>query len=130
MRPGDLILAGNGPERFVALVADEVEGEFLIHLATNETEMATDLDLVLEAGECGTPYALMVHAEVYTTAGPDVAVETLGHVPSHLTTALRWSAATDGDTMAPYIRAIPLQDERDPRRAFRLTELARLKKLT
>jgi hypothetical protein len=115
--------------RFVIVVSrDETTRTLAIHLATNEVEQATDLDLIVDP-ERGLPFHLVLQGELY---GP-VFEEQLDGIATRfgidVTDAVAAALVSDGESLSNYRSGQPLGDASDPRREFKKQELDDLEKL-
>lgn len=137
-RPGELWVAhagvGTGKmntiARIVAVLAVGTGTETVtVQLATNETEQATDLDLIVPAHHAGAPFALAVQAEVY---GPLFAGQLgvkIGKLGEAEVRALSGALLSDGESLDGFPTGLPLAGLNDPRRRFKAQELAELSAL-
>lgn len=127
---GELVVADSGETRRVFLLTgiDPATRTLAVLLATNETEMATDLDMFIGAEESGAAYDVVVQAELYGHIFPEQLRKLVGKVDEETARMAADSLRSDGESLAGRPMAgPPLVYADDPRRAFKHEELADLR---
>lgn len=137
-KPGDVAAAFTawGSEkshsigRLVAVLrADERTKTVMIHLVTNETEQATDLDLIVRAGEADAPFDVVIQSELYAPLFTDQVRGVVGHLDEDRLRAIESALVTDGESLEGFATGSVLAGPEDPRRAFKEQELTDLREL-
>jgi hypothetical protein len=117
--------------RVVAVVTrDESNKTVVVQLATNETENATDFDLIVNMGEAGVPFALAIQSELYGPLFSDQLDGVIGMLGDRELHAVANALLTDGESLEGLLTGAPLGAAEDPRRAFKEHELDDLESLT
>lgn len=132
--PGEIVVACD-PERswgqrlviVLASNADTMTVDIL--LVTTDTEMASDLDLILVPEESGVPFPLMVESELYGPLFVEQLISTLGRLSKEHRAAAASALTTDGESLDEFATGTPLGPADDPRRGFKSEELRDLEKL-
>ena len=127
---GELAVAEalSGAIRRVVLVTgvDDSSRTLNIVLATNRTETATDLDIIVDRETSGAPYDLVVEGELCGPIFPEQLDDAIAMTTGGLAEAIAGALATDGDSLVDFRVGLPLADSEDPRRSFKKAELAEL----
>jgi hypothetical protein len=98
-----------------------------IHLATNEVEQATDLDLILDGDtEGGLSFPLVLQSELYGPVFEEQLQGSSARVAETTADALTNALTTDGESLDRHRRGSALIGPDDPRREFKRQELADL----
>lgn len=128
--PGALAIASSSDlrRRRVVLVTatDDATRTVNVLLASNRTEMATDLDLIVRTDESGAPYDLVVQAELYGPIFQEQLDGQVGEIDAAATQAVTDALDTDGESLDGREVGMPLGGLDDPRRAFKDHELGEL----
>lgn len=128
--PGALVVASSSDlrRRRVVLVtaADDATKTLNVLLASNRSEMATDLDLIVRADESGAPYDLVVQAELYGPIFQEQLDRHVGEIDAEATQDVAHALDSDGESLAGREVGMPLGGLDDPRRAFKGNELEEL----
>jgi hypothetical protein len=136
--PGEISIAAKAAlpasdtevRRLVAVLetSDETRTATIL-LVTNEIENATDLDLIVDPGDAGLPYATMIQSELYGPLFIEQLQGRLGWITDDVRHAVAGALASDGESLDGYKTGLPLGDFADPRRAFKVRELDELEQL-
>lgn len=125
-----LPIAGADLRRLVAVLGRNDEmGTVDVLLVSNEIENATDLDLIVEAGDAGLPFTAMIQAELYGPLFIEQLQGRVGSISDGERNAVATALVTDGASLDEQMTGLPLGDYSDPRRAFKKSELYDLEEL-
>ena len=97
-----------------------------ILLATNRTEMATDLDAVVDHTNSSAPYDLLIQGELYGPIFAEQLDGRVGSITADAALALARALDTDGESLKGFDVGLPLGGVDDPRRSFKDEELVEL----
>lgn len=132
--PGELAVAsadsGDVRRTFLITSIDDPTQTVGVLLASNEIDMATDLDLIIEAEDSGAGYDLIAQGELYGVVFPEQLRTHVGAVPAQLASDASQALRTDGESLATHMTGPPLAHPFDPRRSFKEAELLDLQKFT
>lgn len=104
-------------------------GVVRVLLVTNETEWATDLDLVVPGRSGPAPFAFAVQAELYGEVEPSQLGGTFGSLDDVRVSAVEEALRTDGESLAGMTTGTALGGFADPRRRFKDEELTDMMRL-
>jgi hypothetical protein len=108
---------------------DERTKTATIHLVTNETEMATDLDLIVHGSEADMPFDTVIQSELYAPLFTDQLRGVVGHLDYRQLRAIKNALMSDGESLEGFTTGSALAGPDDPRRIFKEEELTELQKL-
>jgi hypothetical protein len=110
-------------------MADAPTKTVTVQLTTNETEQATDLDLLIPAGDAGAPFSLVVQSELYGPLFTDQLGGAVGQLDERQLDAVKNALMSDGESLDDFATGAPFAGPDDPRRAFKEQELTDLQAL-
>ena len=131
---GELAVAssesGNFRRTFLITSRDDRTQTVGVLLVTNEVDMATDLDMIIDAKESGAGYDLMAQGELYGVIFPEQLRNHVGEVAEVVAGDASRALKTDGESLVNYVVGPPLAHPDDPRRSFKEMELRDLQQFT
>jgi hypothetical protein len=140
LRPGQVLACEtrqeNDGEDFSRLVlvldVDQEEPVVTVCLVTNETDLAIDTDLIVPAATSGLPLDIVVETNLVGNVWKFQLVgdRVLGSLPPEVLDVVAALEAGNPPEGGDLTRGLPMSGADDPRRNFRESELADLKRLT
>ena len=124
---------GDGFSRLVLVLdVDEQEPVVTVCLVTNETDLAIDTDLIVPAATSGLALDILVETHLVGNVWEFqlVAGRALGSLPPEVLDLVAALEAGEPPEEGDLTRGLPISGADDPRRTFRESELADLKRLT
>ena len=121
---------GQTKRTVLVTAVDERTQVLQVLLVTNEIDMATDFDLLIEAGDSQAGYDLLAQGELYGSLFREQLRTHLGNIKLEDASAVANAVRSDAQSLRHHRAGPPVAHEHDPRREFKETELKDLRKLT
>ena len=131
--PGEMLVVTDSSRlrRIVLVLNGPADGHGVarVALATPATEMATDRDLIVGAGEAGFPFPLAIQSDITAWIDGSVVESSIGRLGRRWFDAVVNAQVTDGASLRRMRHGRPLGSASDPRRRFRQTEAEMLRRI-